>query len=207
MGKNKSYNYFDTFIQGVDYSRQCAKMLHDSLQNFDISKTKERMETIHTIEHSADLAKHEMMSHLLREFITPIDREDIIILADAIDDLTDSIEDVMMHLYIYNIRELRPEAIEFSSVIMSCCDELKKMLVEFSNFKKSSTIESLLISVNEKEDEGDIIYAKSIRNLYTNCEDTIQILAWTGLFEKLEKCCDKCEDVADAVQSIIMQNT
>lgn len=207
MAKGKGYNYFDSFVEGVEYSCKAAEMLHDTFIQYDAATLQERMVEIHKIEHAADIAKHDMMERLAKEFITPIEREDIMDLSNAIDDLTDSIEDVLMRAYMFNITSLRDEALEFSQVIINCCSELKKIVKEFSNFKKSHSLKDLIISINRLEEEGDKIYADGMRNLYVSCPDPVQVLAWTQMFDRLEKCCDNCEDVADAVESIIMKNT
>ncbi|MEM1484097.1 DUF47 family protein [Oscillospiraceae bacterium PP1C4] len=203
----KNNDYFEMFVQGVEYSCQAAAMLQDTLQHYNSVELPDRMQQIHRVEHSADLAKHDMMRRLVKEFITPIEREDIMQLSNTIDDVTDSIEDVLMRLYMFNIGSIRVEALEFCAVIVSCCDAMKKMMEEFHNFRKSTTIRELIININMLEEDGDRIYTEAMRNLYINSKDPVEIIAWTEAFDRLEKCCDKCEDVANVIESVIMKNT
>ena len=98
---------------------------------------------MHRIEHEADVAKHEMLEKLLKEFITVIDREDILELASVIDDVTDSLEDVLLRMYMYNVTSLREDALQFASIIIQCCKEMKIMMQEFSNFRKSKKIKRI----------------------------------------------------------------
>lgn len=207
MARKNELNYFETFVKGVDYACRAAEMLRDNLRNYDPASLPDRMKELHEIEHAADIGKHEMMGRLARDFITPIEREDIMELANKIDDVTDSIEDVLMRAYMFNIKTVREESHAFSEVIVTCCAALKKMLEEFHNFHKSSVIKDLIIDINKLEEDGDRIYTQSVHHLYATCTDPVEIIAWTELFDRFEKCCDLCEDVADVVESVIMKNT
>ena len=147
------------------------------------------------------------MSNLLHEFITPIEREDIVSLADSIDSVTDAIEDVLIRLYIFNIKGLRLESLAFADVILNCCNALKNAVDEMKNYKRSTTIKSLIIEVNRLEEEGDKLYITAVRDLFLNSKDTIEIVSWREAFEHFEKCCDACEDVADIIETVIMKNS
>lgn len=206
MARKKEKDYFETFVGLVEYSCQAARDLYTVLKDFNPDTLQEKMQYLHRIEHTADIAKHDMMSRLVKEFITPIEREDIIALAHEIDDVTDAIEDVLIRIYMYNIQAIPMEALEFAETIVQCCEELKKAMEEFSNFRKSQTIHEHLVRVNYLEEVGDRLYTEAVRTLYC-CEHTAaEITGWTETYERLEKCCDACEDVADVVESVIMKN-
>jgi len=207
MGNKKDYNYYDMFVKMVDYSCQAAEMLHGVLTNFDADKLHDKITEMHNLEHGADMCKHDMMNKLVREFITPIEREDIMELAQELDEVTDNIEDVLLRVYMYNITAIRPEALEFSNVIVSCCKALKKAMEEFYNFRKSTTVQTSIIEINRLEEVGDKLYTESVRRLYVNCKDPIEIIAWTETLDRLEKCCDACEHAANVVESVIMKNS
>lgn len=206
MAHKLSKSYYDIFVEMVDYSCKAAAMLQESLCNFRKDTLPEKMQEIHKIEHSADILQHQTTNRLAKEFITPIEREDIILLASAIDDVTDHIEDVLMRAYMFNIQTVRQEAQGLSSVITQCCQGLKSMMQEFHNFRKSSSIQQLIVNINRLEEEGDTIYTEAMRNLYVNEKNPVKIITWSQMFEQLEKCCDKCEDVADVVNCVIMKN-
>lgn len=203
----KKYNYFDALVRLVDYNCKAAHMLHSILNDYDYSKLEVQIKEMHDIEHAADLAKHEMMNHLLKEFITPIEREDISQIAQEIDNVTDTIEDVLVRLYMFNIKTLRPEALEFSNIIVACCEALKKAMEDFHNFRRSKTVKENIIYINDLEEVGDRMYYKVMHNLHANTKDPIEIAVWSQTFDYLEKCCDACEEVADVMESIIMKNT
>ena len=207
MAKKIDNYYFENFIQCVECGCQAAMMLEENLANFDVNRLSENLDELHKIEHDADKKKHEMMGVLVKAFITPIEREDIILLSQCIDEVTDQIEDVLIRIYINNVHTIRPEALQFTKVIIRCCKVLKEIMEEFANFKKSKTLHGLIIEINALEEEGDRLFIDSMRRLHTEVTDPLEIIAWREIYNFLEKCCDACEHVADAVESVIMKNT
>lgn len=207
MKNNKNYNYFKAFIELSSYSTKAAEILMNTLKNFDSSKIEEHIKEIHNVEHSADLANHELINRLIKEFLPPIEREDIISLAKKIDDVTDAIEDVLIAINMYNIQTIRTEVFKFIDVIMKCCNSMHTALVEFENFKKSKNLHNEIIAINELEEEGDALYVNGVKDLYQKCKDPIELMVWTEIYNRLEKCCDKFEHVADDIENIVMKNS
>lgn len=207
MSKKSDRFYFQSFIQCVECGCKAAKMLEDNLTNFDAASLQEKLNQLHEIEHEADKKKHEMMAVLVKEFITPIEREDIILLSQSIDEVTDKIEDVLIRIYINNVKAIRPEAVAFTKVIIRCCEALKQVLEEFAEFRKSKDLHQLIVEINALEEEGDRLFIQSMRKLHETVTDPLEIIAWREIYVYLEKCCDACEHVADAVESVIMKNT
>ncbi|NLT47825.1 MAG: DUF47 family protein [Clostridiales bacterium] len=200
-------DYFDTFVKLVEYSCKAARLLIEVMTDYHPEKLEERMHEMHEIEHSADLEKHLMMERLAREFITPIEREDIMEMAHQIDNVTDSIEDVLMRLYMFNITVIRKDALDVAIIIEQCCEELKKALEEFSNFRKSKTLHKHIVEVNRLEEVGDKMYTEATRRLYVSEMNPVAVSAWTHVFHILEKACDACEDVSDVIESVMMKNS
>ena len=203
-GKN---NYYNMFVNLVEYSCKAAHYLHDSLENYDPNAVADKVKEIHVIEHAADSEKHDLMQKLVHEFITPIEREDIIELAQEIDEVTDTIEDVLMRFYMFCIVTPREEALAFSSVIVQCCDGLKQAMEELHNFHKSTTIHDYIVEVNKLEEDGDKLYMDAVHTLYATSKDPVEIMTWVEMFDRFEKCCDACEHVANEIESIIMKNS
>ena len=207
MSKKSDSYYFQNFIECVECGCQAAKMLEDNLNHFDTGLLQDKLDELHRIEHDADKKKHEMMAVLVKAFITPIEREDIILLSQSIDEVTDKIEDVLIRIYINNVQQIRPEAPAFIKVIIRCCEALKEVMEEFADFRKSKTLHGLIIEINALEEEGDRLFIESMRRLHAEVTDPIEIIAWREIYVYLEKCCDACEHVADVVESVIMKNT
>ena len=207
MSKKSDSYYFQNFIECVECGCQAAKMLEDNLNHFDTGLLQDKLDELHRIEHDADKKKHEMMAVLVKAFITPIEREDIILLSQSIDEVTDKIEDVLIRIYINNVQQIRPEALAFIKVIIRCCEALKEVMEEFADFRKSKTLHGLIIEINALEEEGDRLFIESMRRLHAEVTDPIEIIAWREIYVYLEKCCDACEHAADVVESVIMKNT
>ena len=207
MSKKNDQYYFDNFIACTNSACQAARMLEENLNDFHVDTLQAKLDALHEIEHGADQKKHEMMGVLVKAFITPIEREDIILLSQGIDEVTDKIEDVLIRVYINNVRTIRQDAVEFSKVIIRCCETLKKMMEEFADFKKSKEIYQSIVDINGLEEEGVRLFIQFMRRLHLELTDPIEIFAWREIFMYLEKCCDACEHVADAVESVIMKNS
>lgn len=207
MARKEEHNYFLMMKEMVDYACKAAEKLEDTLQHFDISSLDERMTEMHAIEHDGDGLKHVLVGRLVKEFITPIEREDIMDITDQIDDVIDAVEDVLLKIYMFNIQDIRPEAIEFTGIIRQCCEELRKVFEAFSDFKKSKTIHASIIEINCLEELGDALYIRAIRALYDGKTDPISTATWTEVYGCLEKCCDTCEHTADLVEHVIMKNS
>jgi predicted phosphate transport protein (TIGR00153 family) len=207
MGRKKDFNYFEAFVDLSKYSLEAAKLLNDTLNNFNTMLLPDKIKEMHEIEHSADLAKHKVINRLFKEFLPPIEREDIISLSQKIDDITDAVEDVLISIDIYNVKSIPPEILEFTNLIVECCNSIHKALLEFQNFKKSKELPSLIIKVNSLEEEGDALYVNAVRKMYRSSKDPITLMIWTEVLQRLEICCDACEDVADDIESVVMKNS
>ena len=123
------------------------------------------------------------------------------------DNVTDSIEEVLVKIYMFNLKELPEETSEFTKVISKSCNTLKQAMQEFHNFRKSSVLHKLIVEVNCLEEECDRIYTKAMRNLFETCTDPVRLMAVTEIYECFERCCDACEDVSEGIESVIMKNS
>lgn len=207
MANKKDFNYFKAFVDLSKGSLKAAELLSTTLHNFDVNKIEEKIKEMHTIEHNADLERHEIMNRLIKEFLPPIEREDIISLADNIDDVIDSIEDVLIGIGMYNVQTIRPEIVKFTDIIMDCCKSMSAALTEFEHFKRSQTLHDAIIEVNRLEEVADQLYINGVRNLYKTSKDPIELMVWTEIYRLIEKCCDQCEEVANDIENIVMKNS
>lgn len=207
MKRRNDYNYFDAFANLSKYSYNLAVTLHETLKTFNPKQVTEKVKAAHEIEHNADIAKHDIMNRLVKEFLPPIEREDITTLTQEIDDVTDSVEDVLIYIDMFNIQTIRPEILKFTQLIVTCCKALDEVLEEFKSFKNSTKLREKIIEINRLEEDGDALYVDSMRNLYHTSTNPIELMCWTEILHRLEKCCDSCEDVANIIESIVMKNS
>lgn len=208
MARKSGDYYFENLSKAVHFSCSAAKLLNTVIKDFGSMDIEEKLKEMHTIEHTADIEKHEMMSKLVHEFITPIEREDIIQLSQEIDDITDKIEEILQCIHMYNVKGIRNEALIFSDLLIQACFSLEKAMIEFRNFKKSSELKKLIIEINRIEDEGDALYTKTIHTIFlTMRDDPIELISWNKIFDLFESCCDSCEHAANSLERIILKNS
>lgn len=207
MSKKQDSFYYENFSECVACACQAAHYLEDTLKSFDPQRLHDVLDGLHQVEYAADEKKHELSNVLARAFITPIEREDILLLSQSIDEITDKIEDVMLRLWCNNIQSIRPDAIELGAVLINCCEELRLLLDEFADFRKSKKLREYIIHINTMEEQADKLFIESMRRLHTTCTDPLEIISWREIYIYMEKCADACEHVADAVESVIMKNS
>ena len=200
-------NYFDEFEKNAEFAVESSNILYEFLKKFEYEKTAEIEDRVHKIEHSADRRVHAILNYLIKDFLPPIDRDDIIRITHRIDDVIDYIDEVTINLDILDVHELRPEAIEFAKLVVESSNALKEMLVEFKNIKKLDSIHELIVEVNTVEEKGDKLYQDAIRTLYKTNKNPIDVDRWWILYNCLENCLDACEKVADVVEEIITKNS
>ena len=201
MAKGDKF-YFENFSACATLAKSAANYLVECLENYDADKIEEMIAKMHTFEHS-----DEMNETLAKAFVTPVDREDLDMLSQQLDNVCDTLEEVLQKFYIYDIKTIDPAAIEFAKNLVKSCEMLVQIMDEFENFKKSKTMRSLIIACNDVEEDCDKLYLATMHNLTRNSTDVLTTMSWYKIFDCLEACADACEHVSECVGSIIMKNT
>ena len=207
MAKVQDSYYFDTFLSCTEDACKAAHVLEAVMQDFHPDEIRRKIDEIHKIEHSADEKKHALQGVLVKAFITPIEREDILTLSRNIDDMVDKIEDVLQRIYCNNIQAIRPDALEMARKVIQCCEEVKVLIEELADFKHSRRLHEQVVKINDLEEQGDRLFLASMRTLHETCTDAIEVIAWREVYHYLESCMDACEHVADTVETVVMNNT
>lgn len=206
MGKNKN-DYFKLVEEQAAYCVQASNLLTEILCNFSAGSIPAQKEKMHAIENKADELQHEILIGLSREFITPIDQEDILRLVQTIDDVTDALDEVVLEFYMFHIYEMPADAPAMSKIVSRCVKALYEAVKELKNFKKPDTLRRLLVEVNNVEGEADNAYMEAIHNLFKGETQSRVLMGNKEIYESLENCCDLCEHAADIIEQIIMKNT
>lgn len=204
--KTKEVNYFDMFIEAAKICEKAAALLEEMLIG-DITKIPERVRVIHEFEHEGDDLYHKLYYHLNRAFITPIERDDILEVAMNIECTLDTIDEIAIMFDIMFIRSIRPEAKEFVKLIMKNAKTLVEATKEFESFKKSKKLSPLLVEINRIEEEGDKLYQNTIRHLFANEKDVLEVVKWKSVFDTMENALDACEKTAETMENVILKNT
>ncbi len=206
MAKGDKF-YFENFVESTTLSKKAANYLVECLENYNPDNIETMLKQMHEIEHSADIKKHEMSEALAKAFVTPVDREDLDILSHNLDQVTDKIEEILQKFYIYNIQTVESSAVVFAKKIVKSCELLCALMNEFQNFKRSKKIHSLIVELNDVEEECDQLFLTSMRELSKNPADAYTAISHCKIYDCFEACADACEHAAECVGSVIMKNT
>ena len=199
--------YFENFIEATDAACKASAYLTQCLASYNPDQLKSMLETMHGFEHTGDQKKHEMSAALAKAFVTPVDREDLAMISQNIDEVTDKIEEVLQRFYMDNVTAVPPQAIEFAKKIATCCELIKSIMEEFSSFKKPARLREMIVELNGMEESCDAIYLDAMHNIRQYGDDLWTILSWREIYESLEGCADACEHVGDCIETVIMKNT
>ena len=112
-----------------------------------------------------------------------------------------------MRIYMGNVQEIEPDALEMTDVVIQCCEKVRDLLKTFSDFRHSKEMKNRIIEINDLEETSDRLFMKSMRKLHTECSDPLHIIVWREIYIYLERCADACEHVADTVESVVMKNS
>lgn len=194
--------FFTQFQKHAENTREAALALTDLLENFqDIER---KVGNIHAIEHYGDNLTHEIVRELNGTFVTPLDREDILGLASRLDDVADLSNDVAELILIYKIGSVRPAAVRQSKILVAATDELVTMMKRLEGLKD---LQEHWIKLHTFENEGDQIFREAIGELFATEHDAIELVKWKDLYERIEIAIDRCEDIANIVETIKIKHS
>lgn len=207
MKKKEEYSYFDEFVNNSKYVVESAEILKRTLKNYDKEKLEQSIKKVHGLENEADRALHKMRNYLIKDFLPPIDREDIVLIGHRLDDLEDGIDEILINFNILNITSVRENAIEFAELLIECVMSVKDALENFKNFKKADIVKEKSIAINVLEEKADRLYERAMKNLYKEEKDPIEIIKWTTIYNCLENSTDACEKLGDSLEDVVMKNS
>ena len=205
--KENRINYYDKFIENAKIALEISEILKTHTENFDADISTEIEHKVHKLENDADKSLHETLEFLIKDFLPPIEREDIVLLTNKIDDIIDYLDEIAINFNILNIENLREDFKDFIETINKLSVLLKEMFIKFKEHKKYEEVHKYIVDINNTEEQGDRIFEKAIKNLYQNETNAIEVLKWNTIYNTLENCFDAYERVADTVGEIILKNS
>jgi uncharacterized protein len=195
--------YFELFEEAGQNALRAATLLERMLINFPDSV--ELATEIRDCEHEGDRITHDIIDRLNHTFVTPIDREDILALSSALDDIVDYTEEVADYLGLYRIEAPMDQAISLAQVLSSACQEIGKAIPLLRGFNPE--ISEHTMEVNRLENEGDRITREAVASLFGARIDPMVVIRWKDIFERLEAAIDSTEHVADILYGIVIKNS
>jgi hypothetical protein len=194
--------YFELFEEAGRNILQAADLLDRMLRNFPDSKLLAR--DILICEQEGDRITHDIIDRLNHTFVTPIDREDILALASALDDIVDYTEEVADYLGLYKIEAPMDQAIKLAHVLLSAARQIADAIPRLRGFRD---ISHYTVEINRLENEGDRITREAVASLFDGGIDPMVVIRWKDLFERLEAAIDATERVANILEGIVIKNS
>ena len=198
----KEEHYFSLFTQMTSYifdaTRALSEMLNDKDGNYE-----EHAKRIKLIEHACDELTHSISDRLNKSFITPFDREDIYLMSNALDDIVDLINSSARAMVMYDIHESTLHAKHFAQILQDMSVQLHEVV---SMLAKPNDLTRRLVEMHRLENEADDTYHNAIAELFRNGKDPLEVIRWKAVYEKLEAAVDRCENVANIIESVIIKN-
>lgn len=189
----------------VKGGRELAALVN-SLEN-DPQTLNKHSNAIDEIEASADTITHETIAQLHKTFNTPLDRDEIHQLISGMDDILDLIQDVAEAIYLYDVRKLTQEARHIADLSVSCCERVRSAVVLLNNMDNAQAILKLCKEIDQLETDADRSMRQGIARLFREESDVRQVLKLKELYELLELVTDRCEDVANILEGIVLENS
>lgn len=196
--------FFDLFENAAEKIEEGIDALLNLLD--DYTDLAEKVKKIKLLEHEADQITHQTIDKLNRTFITPIDREDIHELITKMDDIMDFVEAASQRLWLYRVQEPTPEIKELALTLQKAMNVVKQAIKDLRDLKNPQLILKSCIEVNTVENEGDQVLRKAMTSLFDNVPDPVNIIKLKEIYEIVEMAIDRCEDVANIIEGVVLKN-
>ena len=194
--------FFDLFEEAGANILRAADLLDRMLRNYP--DTKELAREILLCEQEGDRITHDIVQRLNQTFVTPIDREDILELASALDDIVDLTEEVADYLGLYKVEAPMEQAQRLAHILMQAARQISEAMPRMRDFKD---ISHYTVEIHRLENEGDRVVREAIASLFDNGIDPMVVIRWKDLFERLEEAIDATERVANTLSGIVIKNS
>lgn len=198
----KEIDFFEIFDRASLNIAKAAELLVALMENFD--NIEQRAKEIYEVEQDGDILTHEIMKKLNKTFITPIDREDLHSLACSLDDVLDLIWGAVDRISVFRITESTKEAISMSKDLLTTAEVMHKAIKKLKE-KNYNHVQEYCIEINRLENRIDRDFRDALGKLFDEVKDPILIIKWKEIYEHLEDASDRCEDVANVLESIVLK--
>ena len=197
--------FYDLFEQDTDNLLVAARALVDMFEE-GCPDREARAEQIKAYEEHGDSITHEVMKRLHRSFVTPIDREDIATLAHTLDSVMDFVEAAARTLVLYRMSEPTMRAKELAQIVLDMATRLHEIMPSLRNRKQFARILRACVDINRLENQADAVHHAAQAELFQSCSNAIEVIKWRELYQHLENATDLGEDVANALEGIVLKH-
>ncbi len=193
--------FYDDFKAMADVLREGARLLEEMVAVDPPAADKAH--EIKELEHKCDFLTHEIIQRLNKTFVTPIDREDIHSLARTLDDIMDAIDDTAALIALYRIDKVRSGARELAHIILSSANQVR---IAVDALERRDGVLEHTVEINRLENEADRAHHKAVGELFDEERDPITVMKWKEILDYLEEATDRCEDVANLLENIVVKH-
>jgi predicted phosphate transport protein (TIGR00153 family) len=204
MPKKSNGNFFDRFEEAAANNIAAARLLDRVCTDF--SNASAVAKEIHDLEHRGDEIAHDIYEALNKVFMPPLDREDIIDITKALDDVMDHIYEAADAMCVYNIKEPTPVAAGLARLILSCTEVVALQLPKLRSRRAMKGIGEGVIEIHRLENEADVLLREGVMKLFHEPNDPVIVIAWSRIYETMEAVTDECEDIADVLRGLIIKH-
>ena len=197
--------FFELFVEHAEQILQASKELASLMAAFD--DVQSRCYNIETIEKRGDRIARSAIGLLHKTFITPIDRDDIHQLVTRMDDILDMMEDAAQSIYLYDIRSVTLEAKRLADICVGCAEKVKEAVSLLAHMENAPKILAVCAEIDKLESEADHVMRSAMAKLFRDEPDVRQVIKLRAIYELLEAVTDRCEDVANMIEGIILDNS
>ncbi len=199
--------FFTLFNNHAALVVQGGRELFELLQEYDnVLGRGARISRIEEIEHKADRVTRDAVELLHKTFVTPFDRDVIHRLISRMDDILDLIQDTAESLVLYDIQHLTPEAIHLANLVQICCERVQSAVVLLSSMKNAKEILKISEDIDGLESDADRVMRSAISKLFRDERDDRQLIKLKAVYELLEATTDKCQDVSNVIEGVVLEN-
>ncbi len=200
-------HFFTLFNQHAALVVQGSKVLLELLEHYADANSRSRfISKIEEIEQAADNVTHETVALMHATFVTPFDRDQINRLISRMDDILDLIQDTAETLTLYDIQQLTPEATHLANLVEICCERVQATVALLSSMDNSNTILKTCQEIDSLESDADRVMRAAVSKLFREEVDVRQLIKLKAIYELLETATDKCQDVANVIEGVVLEN-
>ena len=197
----REHRFFDDFVALAEQIRKGALLLDEMLA--PVRPVWDKADEIKEIEHKCDYITHQVIQRLHRTFVTPLDREDIFTLARTLDDVMDAIDASAALIPLYQIDVVRPDARELARLVSISTEQV---VVAMKALERRIGVAESAVEINRLENESDRVHQNAVRRLFEEERDPVAIIKWKEILDFLEDASDRCEDVANVLEGVVVKH-
>lgn len=199
--ENRFFDLFDTHAQHIVLAACEVQMLLDNLDDAELA-----MANVQTTERTGDKLAHDAIDLLHKTFITPLDRDEIHKLVTTMDDILDLMEDVSLTISLYDVTNVTDEARQLATICVACCEEVRKAVALLSDMNNGRQILTIAHEIDRLESDADRVMRAAMAKLFRTENDIKLLIKLKAIYEQLESITDRCEDVANIIEGIVLEN-